>query len=768
MVQTYQSPVRIYKHPFEIVMAAYQKRFPTCPQIPIFVGSEITSEYHSPDGAVEVLDRKCQLNVDAPYLVKKIAGVDYIYFNQKNSLDRRKRTLDIEATNISFASRIAILEKCNYYVHPENKEWTCFEQSASLDVKSFFGFETTVEKLAVKQYAANLAKGKEILEFFIEDLLKSGTTYIPPFQDSDSTRSPGDSAIDVSKTDDDQHSESQTETETQKEPVDRRLSTSHAPTASYSTVSQITRRQSTTSGTPKPSTSGAANGNLIHATSFDDPESKLEAEYIRRFLGQLNPLEESRLCELKYGLQTAHKGKLPNDAHLLRFLRARDFDVSKARDMVINSLLWRKQHNVDKLIHDFQQPPVLLQFFPGAWHHHDKLGRPLFVLRLGNLDVKGLLRTVGLEALVKLTLLICEQGLAKTEEATKSLGQPISAWTMLVDLEGLSMRHLWRPGVQALLRIIEIVEANYPETMGHVLISRAPRVFPVMWTLISQFIDENTRKKFMINSGESILNELGKYIDKQYLPDFLGGQCYCVAPEGGHVPKEHYRPVEQMGMDGEDALTSTYTAAYVHRGMPHEIAVEAPIVGSVLTWDFDVLKGECEFLIYHTNKKLRQVTPQSPTSLNPVERVTAAIGSVTTTSTNNFTVALDPELKLNQDLTIQERPVLFCEGDSMQGSHYCHRPGTYILQWRHPEPQTTQPSSAFDFSLSSSHKAKLMLYYELLDAHGFHGSVASLESCRSSFSSLVNAGITQPSVPNTPLSHKKDISIPGPSSSKLR
>lgn len=43
-------------------------------------------------------------------------------------------------------------------VHPDNCEWTCFEQSGSLDVKSFFGFEPTVEKLAVKHYAANLAK----------------------------------------------------------------------------------------------------------------------------------------------------------------------------------------------------------------------------------------------------------------------------------------------------------------------------------------------------------------------------------------------------------------------------------------------------------------------------------------------------------------------------------------------------------------------------------------------------------------------------------
>lgn len=59
-----------------------------------------------------------------------------------------------------------------------------------------------------------------------------------------------------------------------------------------------------------------------------------------------------------------------------------------------------------------------------------------------------------------------------------------SCWTCLVDMEGLNMRHLWRPGVKALLRIIEVAEANYPETLGRLLILRVPRVFPVLWTLV--------------------------------------------------------------------------------------------------------------------------------------------------------------------------------------------------------------------------------------------------------------------------------------------
>ncbi|KAH7689594.1 CRAL-TRIO domain-containing protein, partial [Aphelenchoides avenae] len=351
MVQTYQSPVRIYKFPFELVMAAYQMRFPTCPQIPVFVGSEITYEFHSPDGAEEVIERKCQLNIDAPYLVKKVAGIDYVYFSQKNSLDRRKRTLLIEATNISFNSRIAVKENCYYYVHPENSEWTCFEQTASLDVKSFFGFESTVEKIAVKHYSANIAKGKEVLEFFISELIKSGTTYIPPFQDSADvpSASPTDSAIDVSKNDNEDAASTSEVATVANGTVkhDRKMSSSQTPVGD--TGVETSRRESTSSVIHRHSVSGGAAA-ITHVPSIDEAESKLESEYIQRFLGQLTPLEESRLCELKYGLQAAHKGKLPNDAHLLRFLRANEFDVGKARDMVINSLLWRKQHNVDKIL----------------------------------------------------------------------------------------------------------------------------------------------------------------------------------------------------------------------------------------------------------------------------------------------------------------------------------------------------------------------------------------------------------------------------------
>lgn len=58
-----------------IYFQAYEKRFPTCPQIPVFVGCEVVKDEESPDGSVRKTERRCKLIVEAPYLLKKVGGV---------------------------------------------------------------------------------------------------------------------------------------------------------------------------------------------------------------------------------------------------------------------------------------------------------------------------------------------------------------------------------------------------------------------------------------------------------------------------------------------------------------------------------------------------------------------------------------------------------------------------------------------------------------------------------------------------------------------
>ncbi|XP_078510749.1 SEC14-like protein 1 [Lissotriton helveticus] len=696
MVQKYQSPVRVYKHPFELIMAAYERRFPTCPLIPMFVASDIASEVKSEDGAVYVVERRCKLDVDAPRLLKKIAGVDFVYFIQKNSLNKRERTLHIEARNETFSSRVVINEHCCYTVHPDNEDWTCFEQSASLDIKSFFGFESTVEKIAMKQYTSNIKKGKEIIEYYLKQMADEGITSLPRW-------TPNLTCIE-----------------------DITISTSGRPVSPAMNIPDVAPREGAST---KEALSTSGSPQELPGT----PDDKLEADYIKRYLGDLTPLQESCLIRLRQWLQETHKGKIPKDEHILRFLRARDFNIDKAREILCQSLTWRKQHQVDYLLSNWNPPQVLQDYYAGGWHHHDKDGRPLYVLRLGQMDTKGLVRALGEESLLRHVLSINEEGLRRCEENTKVFGRPISSWTCLVDLEGLNMRHLWRPGVKALLRIIEVVEANYPETLGRLLILRAPRVFPVLWTLVSPFIDDNTRKKFLIYAGNDYQGPGGlvDYIDKEIIPDFLSGECMCDVPEGGLVPKSLYRTTEELETEDIKLWTETiYQSASVFKGSPHELLIQIVDASSVITWDFDVCKGDIVFNIYHSKR-----APAAP------KKDSLATHSITGPGGNNVQL-IDKAWQLGSDYSMVESPLTCKEGESVQGSHVTRWPGYYILQWKFhsmPACATTNLPRVDDVLASlqvSSHKCKVMYYTEVIGSEDFRGSMTSLESSHSGFSQL--------------------------------
>ena len=462
MVQKYQSPVRVYKYPFELVMKAYEMRFPTCEMIPVVKETEIIEEDISEDEAIHLIDRRAKLSIDVPYLLKKIMGVEFLLFRQRNTLDKRNRTLQIDAWNESFAHRVVIKELCIYSVHPENPEWTCFEQSADLDIKSFFGFEGSAEKVAINEYSKNIAKSKDIMEHYINLLSEQGITHVPIWIPTKSTLASSATSETVTKENcggvagDGVGSAASTGLTT----------ATGAGAGSAAGGADVGGGGKGGEKAPLRRKSSGIRSDMESLRITDDSTNKLEQDYIQMYLGELTPMQESRLVQLKNRVSDLLKGKVPSDPVFLRFLRARDFNVEKAREMLSQSLIWRKKHGVDKILNEYEMPRVIKDYFPGGWHHCDKEGRPLFILRLGQMDVKGLIKSVGEEGLTKLTLHICEEGLRLTEEAAHRLNCPISTWCLLLDLEGLNMRHLWRPGMKALLHIIEICEANYPETLG--------------------------------------------------------------------------------------------------------------------------------------------------------------------------------------------------------------------------------------------------------------------------------------------------------------
>lgn len=331
-----------------VFFQAYEKRFPKCPQMPIVLDCEIVKDEVLENGAQRKTSRRCKLAVEAPYIFKKLIGVEHVFFIQHNYLDLLNRTLNIEAVNESFSSRIEIFERCRYYAHPDNPDWTCFDQTATLDIKNFFGFEHSMEKMGMKQYTQTTLKGKEIIEYFINELKEEGVTEVERWQP----------------------------------PPDAPLS-------------------------PKARGDGEEDGSEQNGVTGEKRPSShdilLDGDFIAKHLGQLTPMQESKLLELRKLLDTLEDlDKMPDYLTILRFLRARDWHVNQALTMLKDSLQWRKNESIDSLLNEYNVPAVVQDHFPGGWHHYDKDGRPIYILRLGHMDVKGLLKSIGTEGFLKL------------------------------------------------------------------------------------------------------------------------------------------------------------------------------------------------------------------------------------------------------------------------------------------------------------------------------------------------------------------------------
>lgn len=98
-------------------------------------------------------------------------------------------------------------------------------------------------------------------------------------------------------------------------------------------------------------------------------------------------MQESRLMQLRQSIQELRGSSVPNDSTLLRFLRGREFMVDKAKEMLTQSLHWRKKYQIDKLLDEYEAPQVVKDYFPGGWHHSDK-GLSLFfnIFNFKNID----------------------------------------------------------------------------------------------------------------------------------------------------------------------------------------------------------------------------------------------------------------------------------------------------------------------------------------------------------------------------------------------
>nr|DAD18522.1 TPA_asm: hypothetical protein HUJ06_019985 [Nelumbo nucifera] len=205
-----------------------------------------------------------------------------------------------------------------------------------------------------------------------------------------------------------------------------------------------------------------------------------------------------------------------DDYHtLLRFLRVKNFDKLKAKDLYLKMLKWRDDFGVDAIAKEFkfEEYEEVKKCYPHGFHGVDRYGRPLYIERLGMIDLNVLLKVTTIDRILKHHIAEQEKTLnLRYPTCSIAAKKHISSITSILDVKGVGMNSFTKPARDIFMEIQKIDSNYYPETLHQLFIVNAGSGFRALWKALKAFMDAHTVAKIQV-LGSNYQSSLLEVVD---------------------------------------------------------------------------------------------------------------------------------------------------------------------------------------------------------------------------------------------------------------
>ncbi|KAI9798578.1 MAG: cytosolic factor, phosphatidylinositol/phosphatidylcholine transfer protein [Piccolia ochrophora] len=247
--------------------------------------------------------------------------------------------------------------------------------------------------------------------------------------------------------------------------------------------------------------------------------------------GHLTKEQDAQVSQLRMLLEQAGYTERLDTLTLLRFLRARKFNVENSKQMFVDCEKWRKDFGVDYLVKNFKydEKSEVFKYYPQYYHKTDKDGRPVYIEQLGNIDLTAMYKITTSDRMLQ-NLVVEYEKLTdpRLPACSRKVGSLLETCCTILDFKGVGLSKA--SSAYGYVKQTSVLSQNYyPERLGKLYVINAPWGFSSVFNVVKGFLDPVTVQKIHI-LGSGYQAQLLEQVPKENLPKRFGGTCEC---EGG-------------------------------------------------------------------------------------------------------------------------------------------------------------------------------------------------------------------------------------------
>lgn len=214
------------------------------------------------------------------------------------------------------------------------------------------------------------------------------------------------------------------------------------------------------------------------------------------------------------------KGHEGTDVILLKFLKARDYKVPEAFEMLRKTLIWRKKFKTEGILEESLGSDIEKVTYMDST---DKEGHPLCYSICGVFKDKELYqRTLGTEAkceeFLRWRVQFMEKGIQKLNFKAGGVDSMVHI-TDMKNSPGPAMKELRTISKKT----VSLIQDNYPEIVVRYIFINVPLWFYAYYALFSRKLTQRDRSKFIFARPTRVAQTLLKYIAPENIPVQYGG-----------------------------------------------------------------------------------------------------------------------------------------------------------------------------------------------------------------------------------------------------